>query len=304
MYKHINRDLRVALGALLYAGHSQAGAAQVLGVAPSTVSRELKRNSKEDGGYHSTHADILAKRRRKKSKQKYRKIENDPVLEREIKSRLNPLRSPEVVAHEVGIVHETVYAWISRSRPDLKKKLPYRGRKRRRYGHKRETKQGWTRDVRPIDDRPESPISWEGDTIKGKTRPRVLTHVEQTSLFLVADLMPDGTADSVHATLKDHQRISGTVIYDRGSEFALWEMIERDTDALVYFALAHHPWQRPKNENTNGRLRRVYPKGFDFSTITQRQLDAVVNYMNHTPRKSLSWQTPAQVFEKLRCTSS
>lgn len=304
MYKHINREKRIALGTLLCAGHSPGEVARSLGVHPSTLSRELKRNSKKDGGYHSTHADVLARTRRGSSKKKSRLIENDPYLEKEIEQRLHPLRSPEVVAHEVGIVHETIYAWISRSRPDLKKRLPYQGKKRRRYGHKRQTKQGWTRNVRPIDDHPEGVVTWEGDTIKGKTRSRVLTHVEQTSLFLVADLIPDGTADSVHATLKDHQRIKGAIIYDRGSEFALWRMIERDTAATIFFAHAHHPWERGKNENTNGRLRRVFPKRFDFSTITQRQLDHVVHTMNHTPRKSLSWQTPAEVFEKVCCTSS
>jgi IS30 family transposase len=303
MYTHIKRDQRIALGALLYAGHSQASASRELGVSPSAVSRELKRNPTDDGGYHSLHANILAVQRRKRSKQKYRKIENNPVLEKEIESQLTPLRSPEVVAHELGIVHETIYAWIARSRPELKKKLPYRGKKRHRYGGKREQKQGWTRNVRSIDERPESTISWEGDTVKGSTKSQILTHVEQHSLFLVADLMKDGTADSVHKMLKQHQKISGCTTYDRGSEFALWEMIEKDTDVSIFFANAHHPWERPKNENTNGRLRRVYPKDFDFSTITQRQLDEVVDFMNHTPRKSLFWQTPANVFKQLRCTS-
>lgn len=304
MYSHINRDLRIALGALLYAGHSQSSAARELGINPGTVSRELKRNGKTGGGYHSTHAHLLAIRRRKKSKQKYRLIENDPELARVIESRLHPLRSPEVVAHEIGLAHETIYAWIERSRPNLKTLLPYHGKKRRRYGGNREQKQGWTKNVRSIDDRPKSAISWEGDTVEGSTRARLLTHVERTSLFIVADLIPDGTADTVHATLKRHRKITGIDTYDRGSEFALWEMIERDLGIRIYFAHAHHPWERGKNENTNGRLRRVFPKGFDFSTITQRQLDRVVHFMNHTPRKSLSWQTPAAVFKKLRCTSS
>lgn len=303
MYTHINRNQRIALGALLCAGHSQASSARELGVDPSTVSRELKRNPTNIGGYHSLQANVLAVQRRKKSKRKYRKIENNLILEKEIELQLNPLCSPEAIAHNLGIAHETIYAWIDRSRPELKKQLPYRGKKRHRYGGKREEKQGWTKHVRSIDERQESPISWEGDTVRGKTKPQVLTHVEQHSLFLVADLIKDGTADSVHMTLQRHQRVKGTITYDRGSEFALWEMIERDTDTKIYFANAHHPWERGKNENTNGRLRRVFPKGFDFSTITQRQLDVVVDYMNHTPRKSLFWQTPADVFKQLCCTS-
>lgn len=302
MYAHINRDQRVALGALLRAGHSQAECAEELRVSPSTISRELRRNLK-NGQYHSRTAEVVARNRRERSKSAYRKIENDENLRDRIESRLHPLRSPEVLAHELGIAHGTIYAWIERSRPDLVVLLPYRGKKRRRYGGKREQKQGWTKNVRPIDERPNGQISWEGDTVKGATLPRILTHVERESLFLVADLIKDGGADAVYKILKRHQRISGTITYDRGSEFALWEMIERDTDATVYFAHAHHPWERGKNENTNGRLRRIFPKRFDFSTITQRQLDRVVHDMNHTPRKSLSWRTPAETFKKMCCTS-
>jgi IS30 family transposase len=132
--------------------------------------------------------------------------------------------------------------------------------------------------VKSIHTKPDTPLLWEGDTIKGRTKSRVLTHVEYTSLYTRADLVPDGTADSVHAILKKNP-IRENIIYDRGSEFALWEMIEKDLNIEIFFADAHHPWQRGKNENTNGRLRKVFPKKFDFDTITQSQLDLVVHLL-------------------------
>lgn len=302
MHTHLKRDQRVALAALTKSGLSQRQVAKELGVHHTTVGRELRRNS-EAGYYHAAHARVLARKRRRNSKQKYRKIENDPVLAARIENMLHPLVSPEVVAHEVGIVHETIYAWIDRSRPDLKAQLPYRGRKRHRYGGKRTQKQGWTKQVRNITERPEAGSGWEGDTVKGATKTQLLTHVERKSLFTVVDLIPDGTADAVHRTLKRHQKIKGVVTYDRGSEFALWQFIERDTEATIYFANAHHPWERGKNENTNGRLRRVFPKGFNFSTIRQGDINRVVRRMNHTKRKSLSWRTPCSVFKRC-CVSS
>lgn len=300
MHKHLKRDDRIALGALRRAGHNQSQIAAQLGVHRSTISRELKRNKNKRGSYHSLTADSKAKERRKQSKVRYRKI--DTVLGTCIAQKLNPLVSPETVAHELSLHHQTIYTWIQRDRRDLEPQLPQRGRKRRRYGSKRAKKQGWTRHVRSIHDRPRSAVTWEGDTIKGKTRSRILTHVAQTSLYLRADLMPEGTADSVHATLKADP-LPDTIIYDRGSEFALWQMIERDTGVIVFFADAHHPWQRGKNENTNGRLRRIFPKRMDFATITQSQLDEVVQLMNHTPRKSLGWKTPAEVYQSLCCNS-
>jgi len=300
MHTHLNRDQRVALGALRRAGHNQSFIADQLGVHRSTIGRELGRNRMQSGKYHASNAHNQAKDRRKQSKTEYRKI--DSVLGTVIEQRLNPLISPETVAYELGIHHQTIYSWIQRDRPDLVCQLPQRGRKRRRYGSKRAKKQGWTRHVRSIHERPESTIAWEGDTIKGKTRSRILTHVERTSLYTRANLMPDGTADSVHAALKA-EPLMGTITYDRGSEFALWQMIERDTPTTVFFADAHHPWQRGKNENTNGRLRRLFPKRMDFATISQSQLDEVVDVMNHTPRKTLNWKTPAQVFREICCGS-
>ncbi len=300
MHRHFNREDRIALGALIRAGLSQSEIGRQLGFDRSTIGRELTRNPKPRGGYHALTADIQARKRRKLSKRRYRKI--DTELGTQIASKLHPLTSPEVVAHEVGIHHQTIYTWIYRDRRDLLIQLPQRGRKRRRYGSKRAKKQGWTKLVRSIHDRPESVFSWEGDTVKGSTKPQLLTHVERTSLYTRVDLIPNGTADVVHAVLKETP-LTGTITYDRGSEFALWGMIERDTNATVVFADAHAPWQRGKNENTNGRLRRVYPKRFDFGTITQKQLDTVVHTMNHTPRKSLGWRTPAAVYEEMCCIS-
>ncbi len=301
MHTHFTREDRIALGALKRAGLSNGSIGKQLGFHRSTIGRELERNQKPRGGYHALNADVQAQKRRQDAKHHYRKI--DTVIGQSIASRLSPLVSPEVVAHEVGINHQTIYNWIYRERRDLLPLLPQRGRKRRRYGSKRAKKQGWTRLVRSIHERPQGALSWEGDTVKGATKTQLLTHVERTSLYTRADLIPNGTADVVHLALVQ-KPLSGIITYDRGSEFSLWQMIERDTGASVFFADAHAPWQRGKNENTNGRLRRVYPKGFDFDTITQKQLDRVVQFMNQTPRKSLGWRTPESVYQEMCCISN
>ena len=300
MHKHFNREDRIALGALKRAGLSQSEIGRQLGFHRSTIGRELKRNQKPRGGYHALNADIQSVARRHQSKQRYRII--DTALGLVIAKQLHPLVSPEVVAHRMGIHHQTIYNWLYRDRLDLLSRLPQRGRKRRRYGSKRAKKQGWTRLVKSIHERPRSTLAWQGDTVKGGNKIQLLTHVEETSLFLRADLIPNGTADVVHAALKKDP-LSGTITYDRGSEFALWQMIERDTNTSIFFADAHAPWQRGKNENTNGRLRRVFPKRFNFGTITQKQLDVVVNLMNHTERKSLGFKNPCSVYGRGCCIS-
>jgi len=302
MYKHINRDDRVVISSCLRQGDSYSEIAKRIGKDKGSISREIKKNKNADGQYKALSADRRAGKRRKESKLKYRRIENNSLLTKQIEDRLEPLISPETVAHELNLSHESIYAWIYRSRPDLKEKLPQRGKKRRRYGFKRGKKQGWTQNVRSIEERPEDEKEqWEGDTIRGRGLACLLTHVERESLFTRGDLLLQGTASLVLQAVQK-QNFEGSITYDRGSEFALWRLIERDIGGNVYFALPHHPWQRGKNENTNGRLRRIFPKNFNFATISQRDLDGVINKMNHTPRKTLAWRTPCEVYGKC-CTS-
>lgn len=309
MYHHITRDQRTALTALLRSGYSQRRAARELSLNQSSISRELARNRRADGSYQAPQAHLLTRARRRQSKFRYRKIENDSALASRIEMRLDPLISPEVIAQDEPVSHEAIYAWIYRSRPDLKMELPQRGRKRRRYGSKREQKQGWTKDVRAIEERPAGAEHrsrthhFEGDTLRG-THGALLTHTDRKSRFEIVHKVASEGADEAHRMIVTNPHLTNarTITYDRGSTFALWRMIERDTTATVYFANARHPWERGTNENTNGRLRRVYPKGFDFGTITQQDLDAVVWRMNHTKRKCLDWRTPCEMFRQC-CTS-
>jgi len=301
MYTHITREERVIISYELRRHSSYREIANCLGRSCSSVHYEVTNNSDPNGTYDARRANKKARERRKQSKLQYRLIENNERLRRHVTELLDPLYSPEAVGKEVGVHHQTIYSWVYRSCPHLRSVLPYRGKKRRRYGTKRTKKQGWTRHVKGIEERPDTNEYWEGDTIKGGTRARVLTHVEANSLFLVADALPDGKADTVHEKTRRHD-FRGSITYDRGSEFALWRMIERDV-VPVYFAQPHHPWQRGKNENTNGRLRRVFSKRYNFATLKQRELDRIVHYMNNTPRKSLNWRTPQEVLNEIRSAS-
>jgi len=298
MQRHINTNDRSVIASMLNSKYSQSEIANTLRFTEGAISKEIKRNKDDDGIYRFHNAIRKTKERREQSKLNYQKIENNLELEKQIKQKIHPLISPEVIAHELNIHHQTIYSYIYRSNPELKKKLPYQGRKRRRYGSRGVFKVDWLDTARSIHNRVEETYNWEGDTVRGSTKRKLLTHIERKSLYTVVDLIEDGTSDSVHAKMKKNQ-LSGTITYDRGSEFALWKMIERDTDTTIYFADSYASHQRGKNENTNGRLRRVYPKGFNFDTITNRQLQKIVRLMNNNPRKSLNWRTPADLFRSL-----
>lgn len=300
MHTHITRDERAVISNGVFHGESYREIACRVGRNVSSISREVRRNRNASGGYSVPRAHQRAKTRRQYSKTQTRLIENDPTLERRIEEVLDPLTPPEMIAHREGIHHQTIYSWILRSRPDLKQQLPRRGRKRK-SGGKRGRKSWWTGRVRDIDERPDTQFSWEGDTVKGCTRSQLLTHVERRSLFTVIDLLEEGSGIEV-STKTVMRGFDGAITYDRGGEFAYWDLTEKDLGTKIYFAHPYHPWERGKNENTNGRIRRVFPKRFNFSTITQRDVEELSWKMNHTPRKSLSWQTPCAVYG--RCCDS
>jgi len=310
MYQHFKLKERFSLETLLGQDYELWEIAQIMNRSPSSLGRELVRNSRADGSYEAMHANMKAKRRRRQSKISSRKVENDYGLARRIIERLHPLVSPEVIAHDENISTETIYAWISRSRPELKILLPQHGRKRRRYGTKRAMKQGWTRDVRSISERGVGADNrsrvghFEGDTIR-LGGGAILTHTDRKSRFEVVHLMKSEEAGPAHEIIRNDKllKVAKSITYDRGSTFSLWRYIENDTTAKVFFAQAHHPWERGTNENANGRLRRVFPKGTKYEDVNQKMLDETVNLMNNTKRKCLNWRTPKEVFVG-RCTSN
>ena len=87
-----------------------------------------------------------------------------------------------------------------------------------------------------------------------------------------------------------------SISLDNGSEFSEFRELEKNLSTLVYFAEPHKPWQRGTNENTNDIVRFFFPKGFDFRTVTDDDIQRVEDIINNRPRKCLGWRTPAEVF--------
>jgi IS30 family transposase len=78
-----------------------------------------------------------------------------------------------------------------------------------------------------------------------------------------------------------------TLTRDRGSENMGHQELEKELDIKCFFAHAYSSWERGSNENTNGLIRRYFPKKTDFKMITEKEIKRVEYLLNSRPRKRL-----------------
>ncbi|NJM42922.1 MAG: IS30 family transposase [Brachymonas sp.] len=124
--------------------------------------------------------------------------------------------------------------------------------------------------------------------------------VERLSRYTLARALPRRcalpTSQAIQEMLSPYKERCHTITLDNGSEFALHLDFGAALQAQVYFAKPHSPWQRGLNENTNGLLRQYFPKGSNMQDLTEQEVQAAVDRLNHRPRKCLGWRTPHEVF--------
>ena len=159
--------------------------------------------------------------------------------------------------------------------------------------HKRD-KYGWRKEAG----------HWEGDTVIGVGHASAIaTYVERKSGYLIMKKLTLGkNAQGMLNVLKDevapqipaHMRV--TLTFDNGRENAEHRLMEYFTGFTVYFARPYHSWERGTNENTNGLIREYFPKGTDFNTVTEQELEKVQKQINMRPRKRLGYRTPFEMF--------
>lgn len=207
------------------------------------------------------------------------------------------------------ISHEGIYQWVfadAKAGGDLYQSLVrhHKRRRKHRLGHRRRLFDGRV----SITERPAIVEyrrrfgDWESDTMEGaKSSGGLATHVERKSRYLLAGKLGNKLSATYTATtLKLFSKVPKlrikTMTVDNGSEFAGFKEIERHTGVSVYFSDPRSPWQRGCNENINGLLRRYFPKGFDFRLASDKLIQAVVERLNHRPRKCLNYRTAYEVF--------
>lgn len=230
--------------------------------------------------------------------------------------------SPEQIAGSIKDLHpndpimsisyEAIYQHIYRHRQSrlgrkLIKLLPYSHSKRRnkkRFGSKKSRiKDAVSIEFRPnIQDRKQLG-HWEGDQIVGVGhKSAIATMVERKTRYTYIIFLKDRTSETMtQAVAKTLNNLipeaRKTMTYDNGMEMANHKWLTEHTGMDIYFAHPYSPWERGTNENTNGLIRRYFPKKTDFNNITEQQLKNAQNRLNNRPRKVLKYKTPAYMLE-------
>lgn len=311
-YQQLTQEPRYQISALRKAGMSLRSIAQEVGINFSTVSRELRRNA-TDAGYIPQIAHQLSDSRRKTAQKAHKRSDKtDTIISESLALGWSPAAISERLKLETQppyqLSHSTIYSRIEDDRQQggmLYCRLPRFGKKPWKGG-KRNKKAGVKLIPDRVDITERPPVvddrtrigDWEGDTVHGQNA-HLVTLVDRTSRFTLAKRVLRKTKEEVaDAMLELFKKITSvrTVTLDNGGEFADHARVSRETGAEVYFAKPYASWQRGTNENTNGRIRRFWPKKFDMATLTDEEIEDNILLLNLTPRKVLGGLTPLEAF--------
>lgn len=308
-YTQLTQEERYQIYEMKTAGNTPAKIAKALERDPSTIYRELKRNTGQRG-YRPHQAQTFAFERRQ------RKLRPRICAEvwRAVEILLRRDWSPEQVAGRlaleqgISISHERIYQHVYADKArggDLHSHLRCRKQRRKRYGTY--SRRGRISGQISIDERPaevetrERLGDWEGDTIIGAGHGGTLVSaVERKSAFTILSPAIRKTAQAVrHALRKEMGPMPDkllTMTVDHGREWSDHQGIARDLDVEVYFAHPYASWERGLNENTNGLIRQYFPKSMDLKKVSRAETQRVMKRLNHRPRKGLDYRTPYEVF--------
>jgi IS30 family transposase len=310
------------------AGKSVRMIAAALGRAPSTISREIRRN---DGpqGYRASQADQAAWNRA--CRPKVCKLVRNAALAQLVARKLRLEWSPEQIAgwlkrthpddEAFQVSHETIYrSLFIQARGALKKELMAhlrrtRGMRRSRHHTQKTSIHGQITGAISISERPPGvedralPGHWEGDLLFGSKNSQIATLVERQSRYvMLAKVGKKDTETVVNSLIKHAHKLPlelyRSLTWDRGKEMADHRRFTLATDIKVYFCDPRSPWQRGSNENANGLLRQYLPKAIDLSAYSQSKLNAIARRLNERPRKTLHYETPAQRFHQAVASTS
>ena len=290
-YRQLTEEDRIEIYAMKQAGKQQKEMAACLGVSPSTISRELSRNTGLRG-YRPKQAQQKALHRRSTARKAVKMTgETIDYIERKLHEQHSPEQIAERMKRDPGwhgptVSHERIYQHVWQDKTCdgmLYKQLRIGGTKQRRKRRNSLDRRGAIKNRIGIEHRPAIVErkyrigDWEGDTMIGKNHQGALvTLVDRKSKLTLIGKVTRYTAQAVEEAIVRLMKRLGrrhfTLTVDNGKEFACHESIAKNLQIKVYFADPYSAWQRGLNENTNGLIRQYVPKGYDIRELTHEPL--------------------------------
>ena len=309
--RQLTKIERYHISYLLEENLEQKEIAEIVGFDASTISRELSRNRYENGYDPDIAQDYTAAR--KSFSRKGRKIgeEEGAYIEEKLKLKFTPEQIRKLLKIELGVEvsTQTIYNYIHRQTKegnDLAQYLLRKKTSKRRKNKKSiERKAGDNRVS--IDKRPEEINKrqrfgdLEIDTIVSKdSKGGALIICDRASRFTWGALIPNHKPSTINQALFDllepiKDKIH-SITSDNGFEFRDWEGISEKLKCEYYFCHPYSSWERGTIENTNGIVRRDFPKGTNFSLVDEKEFKFRIDLMNIRPRKCIGFKTPDEVF--------
>ena len=310
--RHLTSEERSQISLLKAMKVRQKEMARLLGVAPSTISRELNRNTCKEG-YQGGLAHVKAVKRRQKASRQPKRM--TAVLVMAIEDKLvNEQWSPEQIAghsrrNGTSISTESIYRHVRADRKaggKLFEQLRHRGKKYNRKGGKTAGR-GCIPNRVGIEKRPQIVErkrrfgDWEVDLIIGANHQgAILSMVERNSKYTMLVKLKNKNATGVRKaiiralkTLPKHRR--RTLTFDNGKEFAQHEKIAKALAMACYFAAPYRSWERGLNEHVNGLVRQYVPKKTNFREVSREKIREIAAKLNRRPRKVLGYLTAEEV---------
>lgn len=327
-YQHFSIEERERIQEMLWQNSSIRDIARALGRNPSSVSREIQRNKPPERNRYTprvAHERAFSYRKHRGK----RKLEMNATLREYVVSYLKLGWSPEQIsatareATRENISHEAIYQYIYAQvyraghgylkpgyedlRPYLARRRKRRIRKGHRSSHRIDKGPLPSIDLRPKEVERRTAVGhWEDDSlVYTSTCPvRLRTTNERKTGVVFITKANDRTMTEANRITRERLgslpvTLRKTLTRDRGAENLGYEELEQGLNIRCFFAHAYHSWERGSNENANGLVRRFFPRGTDFRTVTDEEIRRVEYLLNSRPRKRLGWKTPYQVFYEL-----
>ena len=310
MYKQLTSEQRYTISVLLQNRTKQKEIAKAINVSPSTVSREIRRNSGVRGRYNweTAQANAVQTKRKKPGNHSINKDVMEEAKHLLVTEQWSPEQISGVLAKDGKYIsHETIYRMIRKDKAEggtLYKHCRHKLKRRARpVGGRRISIPNRTSiSERPAEVDGKRFGDFEMDTIVGRgNHGAIVTLIERsTNMLFMRKLKKGKNAKDLARTVihllspfKEHVK---SITTDNGTEFACHEMIGKSLGVTICFADPYASWQKGAIENANGLIRQYVPKTETLEHVSHQQITKYSKKINIRPRKKLEFKTPHECF--------